>query len=224
MPLRVTPLVTNEIYHVVNRGVNHQPIFGDRYDYRRAGKTIAYYQFAKPPIRFSFLNRLSQEELGAMLKELKEKGQNLVTLIAYCLMPNHLHLLMRQEEDNGISKFMSKVQNSYTRYYNSRHERDGHLFKGQFKAIRIETEEQLVHTSRYIHLNPFTSYVVNSTEQLKNYEWSSLSQYIHEDKNGFCKPEAVLSRFKSPKKYLQFIFDQKDYQRELSGIKHLALE
>ena len=74
-------------------------------------------------------------------------------IICYCLMPNHLHLLLRQLMDGGISKFMSNFANSYTRYFNTKSKRKGPVFEGKFKAKRIETDEQLLHLSRHIHLN-----------------------------------------------------------------------
>ncbi|OGD83365.1 hypothetical protein A3J17_03145 [Candidatus Curtissbacteria bacterium RIFCSPLOWO2_02_FULL_40_11] len=223
MPLRKTPIATNEIYHVINRGVNQQPIFGNKYDYERISQLIFYYQFANLPLRFSFLKRLTKGERGKLFENLK-KSSRLVTLLAYCLMPNHFHLLIRQEQDNGISKFLANLQNSYTKYYNSKHKRTGHLFQGQFKAIRIEKEEQLLHTSRYIHLNPYTAYVVKTADNLKEYPWSSLIQYVSKDKKGICETNLILNKFFTKNKYLKFVLDQKDYQRQLDKIKHVLLE
>jgi len=139
-------------------------------------------------------------------------------------MPNHFHFLLRQERENGISKFLANFQNSFTKYVNTRHTRSGHLLQGQFKAVRTETESQLLHTSRYIHLNPYTSYLVRRIDELKMYPWSSLPQYIGNDEKGMCETKNILSSFPSKKKYLQFVRDQKDYQRTLKEIEHLLLE
>jgi len=224
MPLRKTVLATGEIYHVFNRGVNRQSIFIDKRDYPRALDVLSFYRFAKPSLRFSFYNRLPVEEKLNFWKELERKNQKIVILLSFCFMPNHFHFLLRQERENGISKFLANFQNSYTKYINTRHARTGHLLQGQFKAVRIETESQFLHASRYIHLNPYTSYVVKTIDELKMYPWSSLPQYIDNNEKGICAIKNILSSFPSKKKYLQFVLDQKDYQRTLKEIEHLLLE
>lgn len=224
MPTRKTVLATGEIYHVFNRGVNHQPIFFDKRDYQRALEVLFYYQFIKPPVRFSFFNRLPLQDRVDLLREVQQKYQRLTNILSFCFMPNHFHFLLRQTSENGISKFLADFQNSFTRYINTKHSRSGHLLQGQFKATRIITEEQLTHVSRYIHLNPYTSYVVKTFDDLKKYPWSSLSEYIENKKESLCETETILSFFSSKKRYLQFMFDQKDYQRKLEHIKHLLLE
>lgn len=224
MPSRKTILANGETYHVFNRGVNHQPIFIDNRDYPRALGISSFYRFIKPRLRFSFYNRLPTEEKFNFWKELEEKNQKIVTIFCFCFMPNHFHFLLRQEKENGISKFLANFQNSYTRYVNTRHARSGHLFQGQFKAVRIESDSQFLHTSRYIHLNPYTSYVVRTIDQLERYPWSSLPQYVNSGSEGICETKSILSNFSSSKQYLQFVLDQKDYQRTLKDIGHLLLE
>lgn len=224
MPLRKTVLATGETYHVFNRGVNHQPLFIDKRDYSRALEILSFYRFNKPSLRFSFYNRLPTEEKLNFWKELEEKYQKIVTFFSFCLMPNHFHFLLRQEKENGISKFLANFQNSYTKYINTRHTRTGHLLQGQFKAVRIETDSQFLHVSRYIHLNPYTSYLVKTTNDLKMYHWSSLPQYIDNNEKGICSIKNILSSFPSKEKYFQFILDQKNYQRRLKEIEHLLLE
>ena len=139
-------------------------------------------------------------------------------------MPNHFHFLLKQRKDGGITRFLSNFQNSYTRYFNVRHQRTGHLFQGQFKAVRMETDEQLLHVSRYIHLNPYSSYLVKDFKALKDYPWSSLGEYLNLFDHKVSEKQTLLSFFSSVKKFEQFIFNQKDYQRELESIKHLLLE
>jgi putative transposase len=73
-----------------------------------------------------------------------------VTVIAYCLMPNHFHLVLRQNEDGGISQYLADFQNSYTKYFDLKHRRSGAIFNRQFKAVLIESENQLLHLTRYI--------------------------------------------------------------------------
>lgn len=213
MPYRIVPLITGETYHIFNRGVEKRDIFIEKREYRRLLETAFYYQRADIKIRFS--------QAQAEIDESDLQNKKLIEIFAYCLMPNHFHFLLRQFQDGGISTFIRKLLNSYTRYFNIKHKRVGPLFQGQFKAIRIETDEQLIHVSRYIHLNPIVDYLV---KDLRQYEWSSYLQYIGLGKNSFCKKEEILGFFKSSKNYESFVLDQVDYAKRLNEIKHLTFE
>ncbi len=224
MPGRKIPLVTNEIYHVINRGAASQPVFLNQKDYLRALETIFYYQNRNLPLRYSFFLRLPTQRRVEALDKLKTKSKFLIEIIAFCLMPNHIHLLLKQLKDNGISAFMGNFANSYTRYFNTKQKRVGPLFQGKFKAVRVETDEQLIHLSRYIHLNPYSSYVVKTFKELENYPYSSFPEYLSPKKSARCDKNAVLHNFRGPLSYKKFVFDQADYQGKLQEIKHLALE
>jgi putative transposase len=224
MPGRKIPLVTNEYYHVLNRGIASQPIFPSKRDYQRARETLFYYQNKTVPLKYSKFLRLATQKRAKILENLKAKGQYRVEIVCYCLMPNHVHLLLKQAINEGISKFMSDFTNSYTRYFNTKNERKGPLFEGKFKAIRIETDEQLLHLSRYIHLNPYSSYAVKSLKELESYSYSSFPEYHQKTESSFCNKEIILDQFKNSQSYKKFVFDQADYQRELEKIKHLTLE
>lgn len=145
--------------------------------------------------------------------------EKLVDIICYCLMPNHFHLLLKQVAENGISKFISQISNSYTKFFNTKNKRIGPLLQGAFKAVLIENDEQLLHVSRYIHLNPVVSGIVNTLEK---YPWSSYQEY----KIGsiFCKTEEILSFFKTKTEYLEFLNDQIEYGKSLEFIKHNLLD
>ena len=119
---------------------------------------------------------------------------------------------------------MSDFQNSYTRYFNTSHRGIGPLLQGQFKAVRIEDDKQLLHLSRYIHLNPYTSFIVRDLEDLFEYPWSSFPEYLSKIETGICNKEHILSQFSSSDAYKSFVLDQANYQRELGKIKHLSLE
>lgn len=222
MPGRTTPLATGEYYHVYNRGVADQPTFLQKGDYRQALLALEYYRFAQPPVRLSLFKELSKEQRQYLVTDLKKKNETLVDVVCFTLMPNHFHLLLHQKIDRGISTFVSRFTNSYTRFFNTAHQRSGPLLNGVFKAVHILTTEQLLHVSRYIHLNPLVGYVVTETAFL-NYPWSSLPQYIS-NTTGFVNTEPVLSHFASPQAYLQFVLDQADYGKQLEYIKHLTLE
>lgn len=214
MAARKTILTTGEIYHVLNRSIQGIPIFRGKREYDIFLETMKYYLQPNPSIKFS-LYRASRDRAPINL------NQKLVTIINYCLMPNHFHLTLRQEQENGIKKFIQRLSNSFAHYFNVKYKNKGPVFEGKFKAIRVEDEEQLIHLSRYIHLNPVTSYLVENPE---NYFYSSYRVYLESERSEILDPSPVLSLFSSLRKYREFVQDQKDYQRALERIKHLALE
>ena len=222
MPIRKTPLVNGEYYHVYNRGVALQPTFSSKREYDRFLLCLSYYRFSNLPFKLSRFLQLPKEEQESVMKNLKQDNDKMIEIITFCLMPNHFHILVQQITNGGISKFLKLITDSYTRYFNTKSERVGPLFQGAFKAVRIENDDQLIHVSRYIHLNPLVSYVVREKDFLE-YPWSSLRNYISGDFQ-FVNPEIVLANFKSPQDYLRFVMDQKDYGKELEKIKHLTLE
>lgn len=222
MPYRMTPLVMGEYYHIYNRGVARQPTFLSKKDHERFIICLHYYSFENVPFRLSKFLQLPKEDRDKWIKELELKNNIAVEIIAFCLMPNHFHLLLKQVSDKGISTFMKKVTDAYTRYFNKRHGRVGSVFQGAFKAVHISHEEQLLHLSRYIHLNPLVSIVVRE-EDFRGYPWSSLKSYLGENYS-FINSKIILDFFKSKEKYLEFVMDQADYGKQLEKIKHLILE
>lgn len=222
MPYRKIPIVAGEIYHVFNRSVAKQPIFISYKDYHRTMEVIDFYRHKDLPMRFSYYNRLPIYQKQKLVKIIAESSL-IVEILAFCLMPNHVHFLMKSLTDNGIIQFMSNFQNSYAKYFNTRHERTGTLFQPMFKAVRIESDYQLTHVSRYIHLNPVTAYILKTVEELKTYPWSSYPEYMGEN-TGFTNKDLVLGYFKNSTEYGKFVADQVDYQRKLNEIKHLILE
>lgn len=213
MPYRNIPFIDEQYYHVYNRGNEKRRIFETSRDYQRFLKTIKYYQIEGPKPKFSHFPNLTFNKL--------DKTKKLVEIIAYCLMPNHFHLLIKQNRKNGITEFMSKLLNSYTKYYNTKYDRVGALLQGMFKAILIESDAQLIHVSRYIHLNPITSHLVKKLDQ---YKWSSYQEYIENEPEGFCAKEIILGQFKSAKDYKQFVLDQVSYALDLEFIKHQIID
>lgn len=223
MPIRKTPLETDYYYHLFNRSVAKVPIFTCKRDFIRAMGLLNYYRFKNAPLSYSRLMRLDSSQREDILKKLEENGEEMIEIICFCLMPNHFHLLLKQLQDDGIMIFLKNFQNSYAKYFNMRYQRPGSLFQGRFKAVLIEDDSQLLHVSRYAHLNPYSSMVVKDKKDLLSYPWSSLLQYLKKS-DGFCRPEIVLEQFKSSRDYLNFVFDRADYQRSLEKIKHLTCE
>lgn len=219
--VRRTPLTNGEFYHIFNRGVARAPTFISRAEHKQAMLTLSYYRYAHPPVSLARFKELSQEERQRLLASL-QKAEKLVEIVAFVLMPNHFHFLLKQNKDNGISKFTSQFTNSYTRYFNTLNERVGPLFQGVFKSIHVETDEQLIHLSRYIHLNPMVSNVIRGSDLLA-YPWSSLSDYVNSVSTQIST-ELVLSHFKNPQEYKEFVLDRVDYGKELEKTKHLILD
>lgn len=212
MPYRITPFVNGEFYHLYNRGLEKQTIFNDRGDYSQFIKALFYYTIQNPKPKFSVYRRSKIFPI--------DETKKIVNVICYCIMPNHFHLLVKQLKDGGISEFMRKFIHSYTKYRNAKHNRQGPIFSGMFKAVRVESDEQLLHLSRYIHLNPLVSYLIKN---LNLYEWSSYKEYLG-NKPGTCNKDEILSFFKTPKSYKQFVLDQEDYGKTLELLKHSALD
>lgn len=177
-----------------------------------------------PPFLYSFshFDRLPIREKEKFAKILKGKG-DLVEILAYCLMPTHFHLLLRQLKPRGIPIMLANIQNGYARFFNLRNRRAGPLFRSIFKAIRIENDEQILHVSRYIHLNPSSSYLTK-IKDLPSYTWSSLPEYLEQRVPSFISTEFLLKMIGGKKRYQEFVFDQAEYQRKLQEIKHLSLE
>ncbi len=214
MPGRVFPIVTSEIYHVYNRGSEKKDIFLQPRDFSRFQQTFFYYQFASPKPRFSNFTKSKISNFKSLSDE------KWVEIICFCLMPNHFHFMLKQLKDGGIAKFISQLSNSYTKHFNTKYKRIGALLQGVFKSVRIETDEQLIHTSRYIHLNPIVSGI---TRKLENYLWSSYMEYIT-CTPVLSSPAIVLDLFPRLHSYKKFVEDQIDYGKKLEIIKHQLIE
>lgn len=213
MPYRLTTFTNHNFYHIFNRGVEKRDIFSEDHDYQRFLETLYYYQYKGPKPRFSTHKRFRNNDF--------ETNPKIIEIICYCLMPNHFHLLIRQAGEGGSQEFMRKISNSYTKYYNTRHNRIGPLFQGEFKAVPIETDEQLVHLSRYIHLNPYVSDLVNKAE---HYQYSSYSTFLGLGFNRLCTKEPIVDFFKATGQYKAFVEDYQEYAKELEEIKHLLID
>ncbi|TAH31960.1 hypothetical protein EYC58_04765 [Candidatus Saccharibacteria bacterium] len=208
MPHRnvVRKFVENSAYHCYNRGVEKRQIFMDEQDYG------------------VFLNRLRQmlsdpSELNEAdrIEHIKSYYGD-VELLTYCLMPNHFHLLLYQHTERALPEFMRTLSTSYTMYFNNRHKRVGSLFQGTYKARLIEDNDDWLHISRYIHLNP-----CGSPEGYLHYQYSSMRPFlVPEYRPSWLLPERVLEPFESIKKYESFIAEGQTNFENLQ--KHYSLE
>ena len=216
--MRKSPLATGEIYHVFNRSIAGYVILGFPGDCKRISKALEYYRCTR---ELSLSRYLALQEQGERTKTGSGNPAptaRIIEIIAYCLMPTHIHLVLRQTVDEGISIFMNNILNSYSRYFNIKQKRKGPLWEGRFKNVRVETDEQLMHLTRYVHLNPVTAGIVDKPEE---WRYSSYLEYLNE-KKGTCVFEELLDM--SPNQYRIFTEDRIDYQKKLAVIKHLLLE
>lgn len=214
MSQRKTILATGEYYHVYNRSVRKLPIFVGKRECDRFLESIAYYLHPNPPTKFStFLRNREKFSLNSTEK--------IVTIVNYALIPNHFHFTLCQNIDNGIREFMRKISSSLAHYLNIKNDSSGPVFENNFQAVHVEDDKQLIHLSRYIHLNPVTAYLVEKPE---DYKYSSYRAYIKEEKSEIIDPSIVMDQFASIKDYKKFVVERKDYQRELDIIKHLIIE
>ena len=212
--MKIRRIITGEIYHVYTKSIAEYEIFNNNFEYSRMREVIEYYKIERPFVRFSRF-----KERNMQIEQLEADVKGLIQIICYCIMPTHIHLVLKQLKDKGISVFMSNALNSYSRYFNIKHNRKGPLWETSFKKVLVESDAQLLHLTRYIHLNPVTAYIVDKPEDWK---WSSYAEYISGNKEGICKYEAVLDM--KPEIYKKFVEDRISYQRELAKIKGLFLD
>lgn len=209
----VRSFAKDNYYHVFNRGIESKKIFKEEKDYR----IFLYYMF----VYLSSPNKI-QASYPQIPINLQTRNLNReLSLLAYCLMPNHFHFLFKQLSSDAISKFMKQLINAYTLYFNNKYNRIGSLFQGRFKAVLIGKDEVLLHISRYIHLNPLVAKV---TDDIENYQWSSLKDYLSGVEESLCKKEIILGYFPKLESYKNFTLDQVEYAKSLNKIKHQTMD
>lgn len=174
-------------YHLYNRGVAKGVIFTDDKDYKTF---LSYLELYLTPADLQ----------GVSLKVSPSRQPNNyfgeITLIAYCLMPNHFHLLVRQNSDHGIDHFMRSLCTKYVRYFNTRYERVGHLFQDTYKAAKVTGDEQFTYLTKYIHRNPLDLPTFKeSPRRLAEYKFSSYGNYLHNFTQTWVSIADVLSYF-----------------------------
>lgn len=221
MPRRKIFLATGEIYHAFNRSIAKELIFETKTNLNKVLEIINFYRFPQK-LRLSRFKSLPKEVKRVYFESFRNSPP-LVEIYAYCFMPNHYHFLLKQIQENGIGRFLSNFQNSFAKIFNLKQNRTGGLFQNQFKAKRVETEEELIHISRYIHLNPVTSYLIES-KYLAVYPWTSFPLYMQNDQDSLVNTNLLFGTVGSSYVYSRFIENQVDYQKTLASIKNLILE
>lgn len=194
--MRKHKFVIGEYYHIYNRGVDKRKTIMDQHDLYRFLESIKEFNTLEP-IGSIFEISFIKNKLGTPTTKLKK----LVSIIAYCVNPNHFHFLITPLVEKGVEKFMQKI-GGYTRYFNERHKRNGALFQGKFKSKHIADNRYLLHVSAYINMNNRNPLGTPTTKLSK----SSMEEYT-ENKKGICDTDIVLGQFDSPKDYLKFALE-----------------
>lgn len=197
-PNRVKEYAPDSYYHVFNRGVAKQIIFKDSKDYS------------------VFLNLFKRYLSPDPVKDLKGRQyphlRGDIELLAFCIMPNHFHLLVFQAEDRSLTRLLSGVCTSYAVYFNKKYRRVGPIFQDIYKAVKVQNDAQLMHVSRYIHLNP---------EDYLIWQASSAGVYLGLRNLDWLQSEKVMGLFEGVGEYKRFLNDHRDYENSLNATERL---
>jgi putative transposase len=205
--MRYENFAENEYFHVFGRGSKKERIFIDDHDKARFIFLITHFQ---SPIRIynvgwytnSFLKKGSFSTGEDKVREMLKKRS--VELVAFALMPNHFHLLVRNMEEGVLSAYMHRVLTAYSKYFNTKYNKKGHVFDGPFRAVHTKNNTQLLHLSAYIHKNP--KEIRGWENNYGEYPYSSYQDYIGSNRwGGFLSTEIVLKQFKDQSKYKEFV-------------------
>lgn len=201
--------VPDNYYHVYNRGAHQQLLFKDYKDYQTFTDILAYY--LQNPLG------LAQSTKKRLAKNYKDpffvKPDPSHVLLAYCLMPNHFHLMIKQlSTDITITDLMRRLCVGYAMYYNDKYHHSGTIFQGKYKNILIENEYQWIYLSKYIHRNPLHLQRTDLCKNLADYQFSSYPSYLGNNTFPWLDTDTILSRYhKNPSlEYRNFVEDGGD--------------
>ncbi len=213
--MRKVKIADGEFYHIYNRGTDKRTIFSDQKDADRFFQSMLEFNVIEP-IRSIYENSFVKEKHN-------KQNSRLVEFIAFSLVGNHYHFILKQISKKGIEKFMQRLGNGYTKYFNNRHKRSGSLFQGQYKIKHIDSDNYLLHLSAYVNLNQRVHQLGHPVSKLHLY--SSWGEYKGEKKTTFCQKEIILDRFKDGKEYIKFaensltdIISRKEKSKEDIGL------
>lgn len=201
---RTTAFSVDNYYHVFNRGVNKQLIFNSESDYVHFQKLL-YTRNTRKRIDSSRVKKLPFNKI--------DRGETVVDIVAYALMPNHYHLLLHEKQDGGISSFMSKLGTAHAMYMNTKYERTGPLMCRPFRSRHADSDEYLKWLLSYIHLNPLEILSTLNLQSLKDYKFSSYFDYYS---NSHRDEEMIIETNKLPFdiKSLEAVADMKETLKE----------
>jgi putative transposase len=199
-------------YHIINRGAYKKNIFKSKNDYQTFIDILSYYLLHPQSRQFGYQKIVNKFKV----RNLKET----VHLVSYCLMPNHFHLLLKQlpsaTNKTNISNLMRRVMVTYAMYFQDKHKHAGAIFQGRYKNVVVDSNEQLLHLSKYIHLNP--QKLIN---KLTDYSYSSFPAFINQVITpNWLHPKYVLKLETNYKQYIMSPINDEDANK----IKSLTLE
>lgn len=195
MPSRKDVFKNGRYYHVFDKTIDKKIIFVDDKLCEIFMNTVEFYSFGDHKTSFSEFRRMSIEEVTSYRRAHFKEKRKIVRVLCYTLMPNHYHFLLQQVSQEGIQKFMGNLVNSFTRYFNVMYSRKGPLFLPRFQSVSILSEQQLIYTSKYIHLNPVKADLIKGPENLRNYTWTSYHDYVSLLKHSFIDSTKILECF-----------------------------
>ena len=214
MGYRKVPLANGCHYHVFNKSIAGFEIFRYREEYLRMLQTLRFYRTALKGESYSLALR------DKYLYAPEVHGPERVRVLAYCIMPTHVHLFLEQITSDGIADFMRYATGGYTKYFNLRAKRKGPLWESRFESRLVKTDIYALHLARYIHLNPTSAGLANKPN---DWEFSSYHEYLEQSQDKhFCEFKHAINA--SPETIRKFTEDREDYQRSLQIIKSLILE
>ena len=207
MPLRRTQFAPGEHYHLCIRGNNKQDIFKNDSDRARLLFLVTHLQ---SPESVPKISRLLEEYKRTSAWNIDEKllariiSTRYVVLEAFAFMTNHLHLVVCETEEQGVTRYMQRILNAYAKYFNTKYETVGHLFQGPYRAVHVEDNDQLLYLSTYVHRNPRE--LPNMAGKEHTYEWSSYRDYLGPNRFGtLLDPSLVLDQFDNGTDYRDFV-------------------
>ncbi len=213
---RFVKLVNNKIYHLFNKSITNYKIFSDFQNSYRFYQNLCFYNNSENKDK---LSNVLEKNLKISTNIFKNNQFSIAKIISYCIMPDYYHLLVKILKEDFFIFFIGRIENSFSRYFNEKYKRKGPLWQSRFKAVLIKNNEQLLHVSRYIHLNPTTS---NLVEKPELWFFSSYKKYIT-NKNFFKEYLNEIS-IKDCLDYKKFVENRVDYQKKLKMIKKLIFD
>lgn len=235
MASRETPLINTHFYHVIFRGIDGRKIFQDDQDYYRMVHDM--FEFNDDDYTLSTY-RLDQWERELAIKN-RRKRDFLVRVHAFCLMSNHVHLILEQVKEEGISKFMHKLCGGYSRFFNCKYKRKGHLFQDKFKSVHIADDTQFNFLFVYVHTNPIAIFCpdwknsgIDGNEKdiidfVENYKWSSYRDYLLADNFPSVTQREFFLEINTKEKWQEFVNDWVLFKKEIFDLeknRDIALE
>jgi len=201
-------------YHVFNKSISNYGIFKNNYNSQRFLGTLDYYNNSDKKKKFSLAIRDNNYKYNDLIFNLFNNP--IVKFLTYCIMPDHYHLLIKVLQNDVLSKYINDFENSFTRYFNIKYDRKGPLWQSSFKTVIINNNEQLLHVSRYVHINPTTAGLVEKPE---NWQFSSYKNII--TKENLLKKVLTEFSISKPNIYKKFVENNINYQKKLKLIKKL---